>query len=645
MKLTGRVLRLYHDPARMAAAYRGTDPQTNEGLAYGVSTDDIIDAGACTLGYDEATLGPHLLKGFRQVIPKNGLRERKIQVLVAGEAYGSGSSREAAVVAHRGAGIELVVARSFQRIFQENMVYAGLPFTSDFSVLERLEAQKEVDTEAIKANLPPLFRAIAASGGLLKYAKALFTRRAPPYAIERPRQKMNLGEKLIAQNVWRGQNQGLGVNSVRPGEQVLVQCGFRGFHEYTAGMVFALYEHAFGDSPLFRPEAVAAFEDHFVLLNLPSVPRKIHKNRAAFAGRLTQELTSRAFEHNIKVHGPGRVHKPGICHRLVLEEYAAPGQIVILTDSHSPTAGALNAFAFGVGSTAMAFALKTGLIPVTVPKVVRVELFGTPHGVLSPKDLILHLIGDPYFTQERWRCRDTDTCMLEFGGPALAHWNVDELSVLTNMSVEGGMMTGVVEPCAPIQAFLDARRESGQPAKKTSLVGADLGAHYAHRMALWLDDVPLTVAVPPDPRRRMPLSQIQGRPVHNVVVASCTGASLADLRQVAQVWQGRVRASQVRITVTPSSARVAETAHSEGLLDFFRVFGAEVTGPGCGACIGNGPGVPRPGETTVSTTNRNFEGRMGAPGPVYLVSPSIAAAAAVTGHLGDPRALFEASSV
>jgi 3-isopropylmalate/(R)-2-methylmalate dehydratase large subunit len=152
--------------------------------------------------------------------------------------------------------------------------------------------------------------------------------------------------------------------------------------------------------------------------------------------------------------------KPGVCHRIVVEDYALPGDIIVLTDSHTPTAGVLNAFAFGVGSTAMAFALRTGLIPVTVPKTVRVEVFGDARGVLSPKDLILHLIGDPYFREEQWRESPTDTCVIEFGGPGLAQWNVDELSVLTNMTVEGGLMTGVVEPCQPIIDFLKQRAAS-----------------------------------------------------------------------------------------------------------------------------------------------------------------------------------------
>jgi 3-isopropylmalate/(R)-2-methylmalate dehydratase large subunit len=320
----------------------------------------------------------------------------------------------------------------------------------------------------------------------------------------------------------------------------------------------------------------------------------------------------------------------------VVEEYARPGDVVVLTDSHSPTAGVLNAFAFGVGSTAMAFALRTGLIPVTVPKVVRVVVSGDSRGILSPKDLVLHLIGDPYFREEHWRTSPTDTCVIQLGGPGLDQWNVDELSVITNMTVEGGLMTGVVEPCEPLRRFLAERRGNDHA---EWMVEPDEGATYERVMEIDLADVPMTVATPGDSRNRMRLSDATDVDIHNVVIASCTGGSISDLRAAADVLRGRAIHDGVRVTVTPSSAVVAQEAEDEGILDLFRSLGAVVSAPGCGRCIGNGPGIPFEGETTASTTNRNFDRRMGAPGPVYLVSPSVAAASAVTGRLTDPRDL------
>jgi 3-isopropylmalate/(R)-2-methylmalate dehydratase large subunit len=399
----------------------------------------------------------------------------------------------------------------------------------------------------------------------------------------------------------------------------------------------ALYEEGFGDAPVHEPEQVAAFEDHFVLINEPTVPDSVKSSRLKPAQKLAQEMVDACAQYGLRLHGPGREYPAGVCHRIVVEEYASPGDIVVLTDSHSPTAGVLNTFAFGVGSTAMTFALRTGLIPVTVPKTVRILLHGTPEGGLSPKDLILHLIGDPYFREEQWRSAPTDTCVIQFGGSALDHWNVDELSVLTNMTVEGGLMTGVVEPCAPIHQFLQERRGVDCQEK---FVYPDEGALYERVIEIDLAEVPLTVASPGDSRNRIPLSELQDVPIHNVVIASCTGGSLSDLRVAASILDGKELHHHVRLTVTPSSTSVAKEAEEEGILDVFRSVGAVISPPGCGSCIGNGPGVPLEGETTASTTNRNYDRRMGAPGPVYLVSPAVAAASAITGAITDPRALL-----
>jgi len=639
MKLTGRVLHLVDDQRLLRGQLDGaTVDIAGHPYTYGVNTDAIISGRACTLGYTPEILGPWFLEKFLEVVEVGDVKAGGFQVLVGGHAYGSGSSREVAVVAHQGAGIELVIADSFQRIFQENMVYSGMPFTTDRGVLDRLLAGEDVDLRALSDDLPAFFADVAREGGLLPYGTRLLAGEiAPTYDVERAPRPMNIAEKIIAAKAWAGPGRPDGLASVAPGDQVLARAAFRGMHEYTCGMVVSLYRGEWGDAPMYRPELVAAFEDHFVLIAHDSVPEAVKKVRLAPAMQLTAEMVEACERNGIRLHGPGRPFPPGVCHRIVVEQYALPGDVVVLTDSHTPTAGVLNTLAFGVGSSAMAFALRTGLIPVTVPKVVRVELVGhAPDGTLSPKDVILHLIGMPYFRDEQWRESPTDTCVVEFGGPALQRWNVDQLSVLTNMTVEGGLMTGVVEPCAPIVDFLRERR--GIDAAPL-LVHADAGASYARVIQLDLAAVPLTIALPGDSRNRAPLADHADVAVQNVVIASCTGGSLADLREAAAVMRGRALASGLRVTVTPSSQAVSEAAEAEGLLDLFRGLGCVVTPPGCGACIGNGPGIPNPGEVTASTTNRNFDRRLGAPGPVYLVSPAVAGAVAVTGRITDPRTL------
>jgi 3-isopropylmalate/(R)-2-methylmalate dehydratase large subunit len=639
VKQTGRMLHLVDDARAVAAQLAGEDlaPDHGKSYAYGVNTDLMISGRACTLGYTGEILGPWFLENFLEVVKEGDVKRGGFQVVVGGHAYGSGSSREVAVVAHQGAGIELVVAQSFQRIFQENMVYSGMPFTTDFTVLDRLNRGEDVDLGELVADLPPFFRQVTEAGGLLSYGTRLLAGQIKPsYDTDRTIRPMNIAEKLIASLTWVGEGKPDGVGSVAPGDQVLCRAAFRGMHEYTTGMVMALYRQEWGDAPMYRPEQVAAFEDHFVLISHDAVPDFARKARLAPAMQLTAEMVEACERNGIRLHGPGRALHPGVCHRIVVEDYALPGDIVVLTDSHTPTAGVLNTFAFGVGSTAMAFALRTGLIPVTVPKVVRVEVHGVASGGLSPKDLILHLIGDPYFREEHWRQSPTDTCIIEFGGPALEQWDVDELSVLTNMTVEGGLMTGIVEPCTPILEFLKERRAIDA---SSLFIRPDPGASYHKVIRVDLADVPLTVATPGDSRNRQTLASSSEIPVHNVVIASCTGGSLADLRAAAEVLRGHQLAPGVRLTVTPSSAQVALDAEDEGLLSLFRELGAVVTEPGCGSCIGNGPGIPLEGEITASTTNRNFARRMGAPGPVYLVSPAVAAASAIRGKLTDPRTL------
>ncbi|MCY0993128.1 aconitase family protein [Nannocystis sp. ILAH1] len=646
MKLRGRILWLTDDPHGIAKQLTGTDLDARADAApplhYGVNTDLMISGAACTLGYTGDILGPYFLENFKEQVQKDSIKDGGFQVVVGGDAYGSGSSREVAVVAHQGAGIELVVARSFQRIFQENMVYSGLPFTTDFGVIGRLQAGEDVDLGGLAAELPPFFRAVVQNRGLLRYGSRLLAGEIEPeYRTDAPARPLNCVEKIIAARTWAG-GERFGIAAVGPGDQVLCEVGFRGVHEYTGGMVMALYEQEWGNTPVKNPELAAAFEDHFVLIDQPTVPLRVKKQRLDSARQLRDEMVSASLKNGIRIHGPGQKYDAGVCHRIVVEQYGNPGTIIILTDSHTPTAGVLNAFAFGVGSTAMAFALRTGLVPVTVPKTVRIWVTGDARGVVSPKDLILHIIGDPYFREEQWRTSATDTCVIQIGGPGLDQWNVDELSVLTNMTVEGGLMTGVVEPCAPVREFLRTRR----PGVDTDalFVEPDEGAEYVRTIAIDLTDVPLTVATPGDSRNRAALADVGDVPIHNVVIASCTGGSLADLRAAADVLRGRKLAPKVRVTVTPSSAEVSASAEREGLLGLFRELGAVVTAPGCGSCIGNGPGIPLEGETTASTTNRNFDRRMGAPGPVYLVSPAVAAASAVTGHLTDPRDLSGAQA-
>lgn len=646
--LTGRVLHLVKDPATVRAQLDGTDLTVAEanqlGYTFGVNTDLIINGAACTLGWTPNVLGPHFLDAFMDVVHVGDVQKGNFQILVAGDAWGSGSSREVAVDAIMGAGIQLVVADGFERIHRENLVYRGLPHTTDRTVLDRLIAGESIDVASLYANYPPFFRLVSSLGGILAFGTEILAGRIEPwYVTSRPdRVPMSVVEKIIAKKTWVGGNPldstaVFGVGYVEPGEQVMCRVDFRGFHEYTGGPVFDFYEQTWGSRPVFNPDAVAAFEDHFVLIDDEHTAPAIQRARGDSARLMTLAMLEACGTHHIKVHGPGRDLEEGVCHRLVVEKYASPGDIVVLTDSHTPTAGVTNAFAFGVGSSAMSFALGTGLIPVSVPRTVRVVLKGDPRktGVTS-KDVVLHLIGDPYFRKKEWAANDADTCVIQIGGPALDHWSVDEQSVIPNMSVEGGLMTGIVEPNEPLIQFLMEQRNLRRDEVVAMLIHPDDDAIYERVIELNVEEIPVTVATPGDSRNRARLVDVGDVVINNVVIASCTGGSFEDLRAAADVLCGRKLADGMTLTVSPSSALALRRAERVGVMDVFREVGAVITLPGCGSCIGNGPGSPLSGGATASTTNRNFAGRMGNRGPVYLVSPAVAAASAIMGRLVDP---------
>jgi 3-isopropylmalate/(R)-2-methylmalate dehydratase large subunit len=210
MKLTGRVLTLFSDPDAIRAQLDGGDRAWDgEDLHYGVNTDAMISGQACTLGYTPEVLGPYFLENFQETVAKEDVQKGAFQVVVGGDAYGSGSSREVAVVAHQGAGIELVVARSFQRIFQENMVYGGMPFTTDFGVVDRLRAGEEVQVGELHDALPPFFRQVAHAGGLLHYGLAWLSGSVEPwYDTAVAKRPMNVVEKIVAAQAWVGGSPG-----------------------------------------------------------------------------------------------------------------------------------------------------------------------------------------------------------------------------------------------------------------------------------------------------------------------------------------------------------------------------------------------------------------------------------------------------
>jgi 3-isopropylmalate/(R)-2-methylmalate dehydratase large subunit len=373
------------------------------------------------------------------------------------------------------------------------------------------------------------------------------------------------------------------------------------------------------------------------LLARPWDPSKIaiifdHRVPAESAKTATNQKRVRAFvaEHGITKFHDIRGDVGGICHQVLPERgYVRPGMVVVGTDSHTTSHGALGAFAFGIGATEMAsvWALGTA-VNVEVPSTIRVEVEGFFPDFVGPKDLILHLVG--LLTAQGANFR-----VLEFSGRTIDRLSTSGRLVLCNMSVEAGATSGLVPGDAETVRYL---REEARVSEPLDLVASDRNAEYEKVIAIDVSKLPPLVACPHTVDNVKTVTAVAGTPVQQVVIGSCTNGRLDDLGEAARIVRGRRVADGTRMLVFPASARIYAEALRLGYLGDFIAAGAVVMNPGCGPCLGIHEGALGDGETALSTTNRNFKGRMGNPSAeVYLSSPAVAAASALTGVITDPR--------
>ena len=320
----------------------------------------------------------------------------------------------------------------------------------------------------------------------------------------------------------------------------------------------------------------------------------------------------------------------GVCHQRVAESYARPGDLVIGADSHTCTAGALGAFATGMGSTDVAVGMASGQTWLRVPETFRIEIAGELRDGVEAKDLMLTLIGALGADGATYKA-------LEFGGPGIDALPMPGRFTLCNMAVEAGAKAGLMPSDDATREFLAGQRreEAWRP------LAADAGAAYERVVEMDAGAIVPMVARPHSVDNTAPAAELMGTRVDQVLIGTCTNGRLADLRSAARLLRGRRRASHTRLIVTPASQAVARAAAAEGLFDVFWDAGAVVTNPGCGACVGIHEGILADGEVCLSTANRNFRGRMGNPeASIYLGSPATAAATAVAGEITDPRELL-----
>jgi len=320
----------------------------------------------------------------------------------------------------------------------------------------------------------------------------------------------------------------------------------------------------------------------------------------------------------------------GVCHQRVAESFAKPGDLVIGADSHTCMAGALGAFATGMGSTDVAVGMASGKTWLRVPETFRIVVSGAFADGVEAKDLMLTLIGSLGADGATYKA-------LEFGGPGIDAMPMPGRFTLSNMAVEAGAKCGLMPSDQVTRAYLAAqgREEDWRP------LAADAGAACERVVELDAAAIVPMVARPHTVDNTAAAAELAGSRVDQVLIGTCTNGRLEDLRSAARILRGRRRAPGTRLIVTPASQATARAASAEGLLDVFWDAGAVVTNPGCGACVGIHEGILADGEVCLSTANRNFHGRMGNPEAfIYLGSPATAAATAVAGEIIDPRELL-----
>lgn len=650
VKITGRILYVTEDSNLLEKQLKGEDitysvPADDPPLVGNISTDELTPGWVCYY-YDE-TLARFCLVGLRGgKVGKDAIKDGKFGVIVSGISKGCGSSRETAPYSELKAGVQLVIAKSIEKIYRQNAQNIGLLTSTDFGLIERIQAGEDIPISEFTKGLDPISASIVEHGGLFAYNRARLAGKTTPPAITTGPRPMTLCEKILAAHVIVDAKTGkLGVPAVKPGDAFFARTDVRFSHEYVTPMAESLFIAEMGSTAqVTDPKSVWAFRDHLTFLDLimPRAHREMGLKEQAEKLATVQESFTK--KHGVKLYG--EVHRDGklvgseaICHNKVIEEIALPGQLVAGTDSHTCMAGALGCFAFGVGSTDMANAWYTKDVRVTVPETAKFVLTGLlPHGVCA-KDVMLHILSQPFFKSGQGIGK-----VLEFAGDGIRSMPLDERATLTNMAVEAGGFTGIIEADDVVVDYLVKQRGLDRDEVQKHIVKADEGAHYIATFEVDLSTLQPMVATPGDPRNGIPLKDLPGTKIDIAYGGSCTGGKKADMDMYAEVLgqaleQGKKVAEGVHLYIQFGSQDIRRYAESKGYLEVFAKAGAELVDPSCGACIKAGPGVSdSPDQVTVSAINRNFPGRSG-PGKVYLASPLVVAASAIAGRIVSPHAL------
>lgn len=652
VKFAGRILFLTEDTTFVRRQLQATGSEANAleteltqrllnddlPLMDNISTDEITPGWVCFY-YDE-TLGNYVYVGMREgAVQKDEVKSGQFAVVVSGLSKGCGSSRETAPYAEKWAGIQLVIAKSIEKIYGQNSQNIGLLTSTDFGLIGRIRRGEEIPLAEFTNDLDPIAQSIVEYGGLFNYNKARLKGEVSPPPLETKPRPMNIVEKIIARHAFVTAGK-TGVEAVKPGDALFAVADVRFTHEYVTPMAESLLKQALGnDARVTEPESVFAFRDHLTFLN--KVMSQKHRDMGLLERAEGLATTQESFttKQGIKLYGENpEGGSEAICHNAVVEDLALPGQIVIGTDSHTCMAGVLGCFAFGVGSTDMANAWYTKDIRIRVPETVRYVLKGKKRADVAAKDVMLYILATEYMKTSKGIGK-----VLEFAGEDLKNWAMDERATLTNMSVEAGGFTGIIEPDEQTLEYIVRERGLDAGEVRRGFVRSDPDAEYTATFEIDLDDVRPMVALPGDPRNGIPIDELTEEVrIDAAYGGSCTGGKMADMDMYATVLQnalahGKRVAPGVHLYLQFGSQKIKQYARSRGYIEIFEKAGAELIDPSCGACINAGPGASKTAETvTVSAQNRNFPGRSG-PGKLYLASPYVVAASAIAGKIVEPH--------
>ena len=413
---------------------------------------------------------------------------------------------------------------------------------------------------------------------------------------------MTLAEKILAAHADK--------REVSPGEFVNVRVDLILANDITAPIAIKEF-HKIGVDKVFDPQKVVMVPDHFV-------PNK--DIASAEQAKLMREF---CYEQGIKYFEVGQM---GIEHVLLPElGLVLPGDVVVGADSHTCTYGALGAFATGMGSTDIAAAMATGDVWMKVPPTIKLVYHGSLGEWVGGKDLILYTIGDIGVDGALYS-------VMEFTGEAIDSLSMDGRFTMANMAIEAGAKVGIFKVDNKAQLYIKSRAK-----RSYRVYEPDSDAEYTQVIDYDVSDIEPQVALPHSPANTTPVSQVGNIEINQVVIGSCTNGRIEDLRLAARILRRRKVHPRVRCIIIPGSQQVYLDALTEGLIEIFIRAGAVVSTPTCGPCLGGHMGVLADGERCISTTNRNFVGRMGSPrSEVYLSNPAIAAASAILGRIVSP---------